>query len=195
MATEQLPTRFTRICGIDPGLGRTGYGVVELDHGEPRIIEAGVLRPGLSDETLAARLAALADGLDELLVEHAPEALAVEQLYAHYKHPRTAILMGHARGVILMTAAKRNVPVLDLPATTVKRYLTGSGHASKSQMQKMIAHVLQLRVPPQPPDVADALAIALCALHRPYGVRSLRDRGASERFRRLEGAREAAKHQ
>jgi len=171
MAKEQLATRFTRICGIDPGLGRTGYGIVELPRAEPRVIEAGVLRPGAADRTLAARLAALAEGLDELLEEHRPEALAVEQLYAHYKHPRTAILMGHARGVILLTAAKRGVPVIDLPATTVKRYLPGSGHASKPQMQKMIAHVLKLRVLPRPPDVADALSIALCALHRPFGTR------------------------
>jgi len=108
----------------------------------------------------------LAEGLDELLAEHRPDAVAVEQLYAHYKHPRTAILMGHARGVILLTAAQRGLPVVDLPATAIKRFITGSGHAGKDQVQRMVAQALGLKGPPEPPDVADALAIALCALQR-----------------------------
>jgi len=155
-----------RVCGIDPGLLRTGYGILSIDGGEPTVIEAGVLRPGPAADALAARLKSLADSLDELLEEHEPEAVAVEQLYAHYRHPRTAILMGHARGVILLAAAKRGLPVIDLPATTIKRHLTGTGHATKDQVQRMIARTLGLRRVPRPPDVADALAIAYCALNR-----------------------------
>ncbi|MBN1488792.1 MAG: crossover junction endodeoxyribonuclease RuvC [Phycisphaerae bacterium] len=166
MANDVFTNPFTRICGIDPGLGCTGYGILELKRGEPVVIEAGVLRPGGTDEPLPERLRALGESLDELLSEHRPEAVAVEQIYAHYKHPRTAILMGHARGVILMTAAKHALPVIDLPATMVKRHLTGSGHASKQQVQKLIARTLGLATCPEPPDVADALAIALCALHK-----------------------------
>lgn len=157
-----------RICGIDPGLGRTGYGILETTGGRLRVIEAGVLRPGSADQTLSARLAVLADGLEELFAEHTPQAVAVEQIYAHYRHPRTAVLMAHARGVILLAAARRGLPVIDLPATTIKRYLTGSGHAGKPQMQRMVAQMLGLRAPPKPSDVADALAVAMCALHRQH---------------------------
>lgn len=176
MTRQHDPVAFGRVCGIDPGLGRTGYGVIERKGGAPRIIEAGVLRAGRSPAALAARLAELADGVDELLEEHQPDVVAVEQLYAHYGHPRTAILMGHARGVILLSAERHDVPVVDLPATMVKRYLTGSGHASKPQVQRMIAHTFGLRTPPSPPDVADALAIALCALYRATGARPPRGR-------------------
>jgi crossover junction endodeoxyribonuclease RuvC len=166
MAESKTDRRFSRVCGVDPGLGCTGYGVVALCAGELRVVEAGVLRNGTSADPLAGRLVELADGLEAVLREHRPEAVAVEQVYAHYKHPRTAVLMGHARGVILMTSARHGLPVLDLPATTVKRYLTGSGHASKEQMQRMIAGLLGLARCPEPADVADALALALCALHR-----------------------------
>jgi len=86
--------------------------------------------------------------------------VAVEQLYAHYKHPRTAILMGHARGVILLAAAQRGVPVTSLASTMVKRTITGNGHASKGQVQRAVAMLCKLAKPPEPPDVADAIAIA-----------------------------------
>lgn len=155
-----------RVCGIDPGLGITGYAIVEMKAGNQyHVIEAGVLRKTGANESLADRLAGLAEELGEVLSEHKPDLVAVEQLYAHYKHPRTAILMGHARGVLLMTAAQHGCAVLDLPSTMVKRRLTGSGHAGKPQMQRVIMSTLGLRVIPQPPDVADALAIAICALH------------------------------
>jgi crossover junction endodeoxyribonuclease RuvC len=150
---------------VDPGLGTTGYAVVERDRDGYRVLEAGVLRKTDARERLAERLVSLAEELDAVLAEYEPDAVAVEQLYAHYKHPRTAILMGHARGVLLLCAARRGRPVLDLPSTLVKRRLTGSGHASKQQIQKVVTHTLGLRTVPRPPDVADALAIAICALH------------------------------
>ncbi len=170
MPRHDAAVSLSRICGIDPGLGCTGYGVVERRAGGLHVVEAGVLRPGPAEKTLAARLATLADGIDELIEEHRPQALAVEQLYAHYRHPRTAILMGHARGAILLTAARHKLAVIDLPATSVKRYLTGSGHASKAQVQRMVAQLLGLRSVPKPADVADALAVAMCALHRRAGA-------------------------
>ena len=101
------------------------------------------------------------------------EAAAIEKLYAHYKHPRTAILMGHARGAVMLAAAKCGVPVASYPATMIKRSLTGNGHASKQQMQRMIEVALGLSAPPEPPDVADALAVALCHLNaasKPFAV-------------------------
>jgi crossover junction endodeoxyribonuclease RuvC len=88
--------------------------------------------------------------------------MVVEQLYAHYAHPRTAILMGHARGAILLAAAERGLQTASYSATRIKKTITGSGRATKDQIQRTIQRELGLREPPEPPDVADALAIALC---------------------------------
>jgi crossover junction endodeoxyribonuclease RuvC len=150
-----------RILGIDPGLRITGYGVIDYVPRRPKLVDGGVIR--LTPKTsLAARLVELENELVSLLDEYAPDVCAVEQLYSHYKHPRTAILMGHARGVILLAAARRGVEVAQFAANRVKQSLTGHGHAGKQQMQRAIQCLWKLSEPPQPPDVADALAIALC---------------------------------
>jgi crossover junction endodeoxyribonuclease RuvC len=147
------------ILGIDPGLRLTGYGLVESARGKIQLKEAGVLRmKGKGD--LAERVAELYNSVAELLKDFSPHRMAVEQLYAHYKHPRTAILMGHARGVILLAAAQKEIPVTNLASTMVKRTITGNGHAPKAQMQRAIASLCKLAKPPEPPDVADAIAIA-----------------------------------
>ncbi|MCO6438386.1 MAG: crossover junction endodeoxyribonuclease RuvC [Phycisphaerae bacterium] len=151
------------ICGIDPGLGTTGYAVLGSGDGrEAVVLDAGVCRMHERDP-LAERLFALERDVHGVFEEHRPSVVAVEQLYAHYKHPRTAILMGHARGVILLAAARLGIPVRSYEATRIKRYLTGNGRASKAQVQRAIMVTLGLCEPPEPPDVADALAIALCA--------------------------------
>jgi crossover junction endodeoxyribonuclease RuvC len=147
------------ILGIDPGLRVTGYALVSLALGRPALKEAGVLRMEARGD-LARRLAALHGQLAELIAETKPGRVAVEQLYAHYKHPRTAILMGHARGVILLAAAQRELPVTSLASTLVKRTITGNGHAAKGQVQRAVAMLCGLKKPPEPPDVADAIAIA-----------------------------------
>ena len=100
--------------------------------------------------------------LDALFTEHNPEICAVEQLYSNYAHPRTAILMGHARGVILLVARRNGVEIQEFAANRIKQSLTGHGHAGKPQMQRAIQHQWNLAAPPEPPDVADALAVALC---------------------------------
>lgn len=159
-APKDRRPRPALILGIDPGLDRTGYAVLRAaDH---RVHDAGVIRSS-SKLSLERRLREIEAGLQEVFSEHAIDCVAVEELYAHYKHPRTAILMGHARGVVLLTAARHGVDVISLPATHVKRTLTGNGHASKSQMQRAIVATLNLNQLPEPPDVADALAIAWCA--------------------------------
>jgi crossover junction endodeoxyribonuclease RuvC len=147
------------ILGIDPGLRLTGYSLVSLTRGRPALQEAGVLRMK-SKGDLATRLAELHTHLAELIAETGPDRVAVEQLYAHYKHPRTAILMGHARGVILLAAATKQIPVTNLASTMVKRTITGNGHANKQQIQRAVAALCKLPKPPEPPDVADAIAIA-----------------------------------
>lgn len=150
-----------RILGIDPGLGITGYGLIDWHPAQPALVDAGVIR--LRPETpLADRLVELEAELDALLEEHRPDVCAVEQLYAHYAHPRTAILMGHARGVILLAARRRGVRVEQFAANRIKQVLTGHGHAGKAQMQRAIQAQWNLRRPPEPPDVADALAVAFC---------------------------------
>jgi crossover junction endodeoxyribonuclease RuvC len=147
------------ILGIDPGLRLTGYGLVSLLKGRPMLKEAGVLRMKEKGE-LAGRLVELYTHVAALIEEMSPDRVAVEQLYAHYKHPRTAILMGHARGVILLAAAQKQLPVTNLASTMVKRTVTGNGHASKGQVQRAVAGLCGLKEVPEPPDVADAIAIA-----------------------------------
>jgi len=150
-----------RILGIDPGLNITGYGVLEVSRNSVKVCEAGVVR-GRTKQSMAARLAEIHAGVTDVIESLKPEAMAIEQLYSHYKHPRTAILMGHARGVICLAAAEVSVPVISYSATQIKKVLTGNGRAPKTQMQLAIRRELQLAEVPDPPDVADALAIALC---------------------------------
>ena len=151
-----------RILGIDPGLQITGYAVVEPRPRGPHVCEAGIIKPsdGRSTTDLAPRLDSLYDGIVEIIEQFEPEAMCVEQLYSHYNHPRTAILMAHARGVIFLAAARNNIPVESYAATRIKKVITGHGRASKSQMQHAIQRELGLPQLPDPTDMADALAIA-----------------------------------
>jgi crossover junction endodeoxyribonuclease RuvC len=153
-----------RLLGIDPGLQLTGYAVVEARASAPFVCEAGVIRSAenRAKPDIAVRLDTIHRGLDEICQQFEPVVMAVEQLYAHYKHPRTAILMGHARGVILLAAAQRGLPVVSYSATRIKKTITGNGHASKEQIQRTIQRELNLAELPEPADVADALAVALC---------------------------------
>ena len=150
-----------RILGIDPGLNITGYGVLEAVGGRLRLCEAGVIR-GKSRGSLTKRLVEIYDGVAEVISSLQPGVMALEELYSHYDRPRTAILMGHARGVICLAAAQAEIPVVHYAATQIKRILTGSGRAPKAQVQRAIQRELALPAPPEPPDVADALAAALC---------------------------------
>jgi len=150
-----------RILGVDPGLQITGYAVIEDG---PKICEAGIIKSkeGRAKPALATRLSNLYNGIVELIEQFQPQVAAVEQLYAHYKHPQTAILMAHARGVIFLAAAEQEIPVVSYNATRIKKTITGSGRAGKDQVQRTIQRELGLDNVPEPPDVADALAAALC---------------------------------
>lgn len=150
-----------RILGIDPGLNTTGYGVLEIVGRKPKLVEAGVVRSKPSG-TMPERIREIYDGVSEVLASLKPEVLALEKLYSHYDRPTTAILMGHARGVICLAAAEAGIEVVDYAATQVKKTLTGNGRAPKGQMQLAIQRELNLNTLPEPPDVADALAIAFC---------------------------------
>jgi len=138
-----------KYCGVDPGLS---------------IVEAGVFRTD-RDGTLSERLAQIERDFAEVLDRAHPGVVAVEELYSHYKHPRTAILMGHARGVILAVAQRFGVAVCSFSATRIKRLLTGNGRAPKRQVQRAVQSAFALASLPEPHDAADALAIALCCAH------------------------------
>lgn len=155
-----------RILGIDPGLRLTGYGVVEVTpRTEPAIVEGGVIRIP-ADLPLPVRLRRLHEDVRGVLEDLVPDLMAVETVFTHPDRASTGVRMGHARGVILLAAAQSDVPVVEHPPAQVKKSLTGDGAADKSRMQAAIATRCGLDAPPEPPDVADALAIALCAAHR-----------------------------
>jgi crossover junction endodeoxyribonuclease RuvC len=159
-----LPLVSGRIMGVDPGLRVTGYSVLEARPRGPHVCEAGVIRSAEDSSTtdVGKRIAVLYDGIVEVLEQYRPNTMVVEQLFAHYDHPRTAILMAHARGVILLAAAQRNVPVVSYTAPRIKKTITGSGRATKDDMQRAMKRELNLPKLPEPHDVADALAAALC---------------------------------
>jgi len=161
---ELQPAEGSRILGIDPGLQVTGYAVIEAAAGGPVVCEAGVVRSaeGRQRVEMAARLLSVYNGIVEVADQFQPRVMAVEQLYAHYLHPGTAILMAHARGVIFLAAAQRQLPVVSYNATQIKKVITGNGRAPKDQVQRTMQRELGLAKLPEPPDVADALAAALC---------------------------------
>lgn len=151
-----------RVLGIDPGLNVTGYAVVQPGKDRAIVVEAGVIRSGGSKQTMEDRLVTIHNGILEILDAYPPTALAMEQVHSHWNHPRTGILMAHARGVIVLAAGLRGVPVVGYAATRIKKSLTGSGKAPKEQMQHAIQTELGLSALPEPHDVADACAVALC---------------------------------
>lgn len=150
-----------RILGIDPGLQVCGYACLDGDCHGGTVVEAGVFRTD-GELSLERRLNQIAMDIQELLDRFAPEIVAVEELYSHYAHPKTAILMGHARGVILQRSAAAGLEVRSYAATRIKKSLTGNGRASKEQVQRTMQTILSLAEVPKPNDVADAMAAALC---------------------------------
>jgi len=152
-----------RILGIDPGLQVCGYACIDAVQNERKLIEAGTFKTDVK-LALPQRLNQISRDMESLLERFKPDIAAVEQLYSHYAHPKTAILMAHARGVILQNCAKASVEVKSFNATQIKKAITGNGRASKLQMQKTIQTLLALPERPEPNDVADAIAAALsCA--------------------------------
>jgi len=150
-----------RILGIDPGLRITGYGAIDAGNDEISLVEAGTIST-TDSAPMEDRVAEIYRGVCAVISSLKPEALAVEQIFSHYAHPRTAILMGHARGVIFLAAAENGLPVMSYAATRIKKSLVGNGHASKTQVGRMVQNIFGLKEPPSPNDVSDALAAAVC---------------------------------
>ncbi len=149
-----------RVLGIDPGTRRTGWGVVEA-RGSRMVHVASGLAPGVGD-CLAERLAAIADALDAAVLDHRPAAMAVETLF-HAKNAQSALKLGHARGVALLSAARHGVRVFEYTAGQIKQATTGKGRAEKLQVQMMVRMILGLEEK-MALDTSDALAAAICHL-------------------------------
>ena len=149
------------VLGIDPGTAITGYGVVEkLSDGALRLTECGVIRTS-SREPLALRLREIFEGVTDLLDRHTPAAVAVEGIFFG-RNARTAMVLGHARGAILLAASLRGLDVAEYPPAEVKIAVVGTGRAAKNQIGYMTQKLLRLREPPRPDDAADGVAVALC---------------------------------
>jgi len=155
---------LTCVMGVDPGLITTGYGVLEKRGQKVFLIEGGVIKTS-SEMELSLRLEKIFKDISDILSEFNPEVIAVEKLYSHYKHPVTAIMMGHARGAVFLAAALKNISVASYGATEIKKSIAGHGRASKEQIKYMVSKTLGLDDLPGPYDVTDALAIALTHLN------------------------------
>ena len=151
--------------GIDPGLVATGYGLLERVGAGSAVLHVGVIAT-TTTQTFEARLRLIYDGVRDVLVKYTPDLVVLEDLYAEYKFPRTALLMAHARGVVCLAAGECGVAVMALAPAEVKRTVAFNGAASKVQVQRAIGRLLNLAEPPHPNHVADALALAWTGMSR-----------------------------
>jgi len=149
-----------RILGVDPSLKATGYGFVDFINNKTKIIEAGAIEPKQSD-LIQDKIQKVYKYLDELIVEHKPDVMVLEKLYAHYKHPVTACKLGHVRGVICFLCAVRKVKLVEYSVKRIRKALVGNGNASKLQTREVVAHVLKINKDKLTLDASDALALAL----------------------------------
>jgi crossover junction endodeoxyribonuclease RuvC len=151
------------VLGIDPGTAVTGYGVVKGDRvSPPRLIECGIIRTKPRD-ALASRLQEIHAGVVELIQRHRPDALAIEDVF-YARNVRTTVVLGHARGVILLAAANARLEIAEYPPAEIKKAVVGTGAATKEQVQFMVTRILRLKSPPQPADASDGVAAALAYL-------------------------------
>ena len=151
------------ILGVDPGIADTGYGVISDDKGKLTCLSYGSIKTSSKDD-LITRLSQLHVELDKIVKKYQPDISAVEELFFS-KNVKTALIVGHARGVILLTLKQNNLPVFEFKPSQVKQAVSCYGAAKKDQVQKMVKTLLGLKEIPKPDDAADALAIAMCALN------------------------------
>lgn len=151
-----------RVLGIDPGTAATGYGIVETRGRRYCLLECGVVRTS-PDDALSVRLAAIHEGMLEVIERHEPDCLAVEGVF-YRKNARTAVILAHARGAAMLAGALRGLPVLEYPPAEIKNSVVGSGRATKDQVGYMVQKLLELAETPSPADAADGCAVALCHL-------------------------------
>lgn len=148
------------ILGVDPGLTATGYGIIDVESSQVRLIRAGDIQAPRT-QPLAERLGFIRESLDGVIRSTHPDIMVLEKLFTHHHHVTTAALMGHARGAACLVAHDHGLPLAEYPPTQVKKSLTGSGHASKAQVARMVAHWLGTSDPSWSADATDALALAI----------------------------------
>ncbi len=154
-----------RIIGVDPGLRITGYGVIEKLNSSYRLIDSGAIGPP-EEKTLEERIRIIYESLKQILERAKPEVMILEKLYSHYRHPTTAILMGHVRGAICLLSALKKIPVVGYSPTEVKKSITGNGNATKAQVQRMVQNLLNMQEVLRPVDISDALALAITHIYK-----------------------------
>ena len=152
---------MTLILGIDPGSRRTGFGIIDAVGAKTSYVTSGIIR--LPEDALPARLKIIFQGVEELIEEHKPQLMAVEDVF-FARDPRAALRLGQARGAAIVAGVMAELPVAEYSARTVKQAVVGTGSATKEQVQHMVMRLLKLPAAPQE-DAADALAVAICHAH------------------------------
>jgi crossover junction endodeoxyribonuclease RuvC len=153
-----------RILGVDPGLRATGFGLVEIRTGSVKVLDAGSIEPK-EKALFEYRIAKVYDLLSEIVSTHKPDVLVLEKLYAHYKHPTTACILGHVRGVICLVAQKNKVELQEQSVKRIRLALVGNGNATKQQVQMFVKRLLRIESAELTLDTSDALALALGHAH------------------------------
>ena len=161
------------VLGIDPGTAVTGYGVVKGDRSAPpQLLECGIIRTKPRDP-LASRLQEIYAGVQELIQKHRPDALSIEDVF-YARNVRTTVVLGHARGVIMLAAANARLEIAEYPPAEIKKAVVGAGGATKEQVQFMVMRLLRLKSPPQPADASDGVAAALAHVLAPRFSEAMR---------------------
>ena len=171
----------TRILGIDPGLRATGYGIVDREGNHLVYVASGCVRAGGAE--LPSRLKAILDGLQEVIARHAPQQVAIEQVFVNV-NPKSTLLLGQARGTAICAAVLCGLPIAEYTALQIKQAVVGKGHAAKTQVQEMVRRLLGLSAAPGA-DAADALACAICHAHGGQGLGRMATAGYRMRRGRL----------
>jgi crossover junction endodeoxyribonuclease RuvC len=157
-----------RIFGIDPGSERTGYGCIDTDGRRHSLVICGAIAAP-AHASFPDRLLAIHAGLSALLDEHRPDCVAIENIF-HARNVRSALRLGHARGVALLAACSARVPIVEYTPAEIKRAVVGFGRAEKPQVGQMVKLLLGLESAPAPHDAADAIAVAICHIHSSTGA-------------------------
>ena len=148
------------VLGVDPGLKATGYGVLKWDKAKLGLLEVGAIEPKPRD-LIENRILNIHQNLNDVIQQYHPEVMILEKLYSHHKHPTTAAILGHVRGVICLLCAQHKIKLVEQSVKRIRQSLTGNGNASKSQTQQVVAHILKIDAQKLTLDASDALALAL----------------------------------
>ena len=152
------------VLGIDPGLRKTGFGVLSVSNDKPKLIDYGIIEPN-KDEKISKRLFTIYNDINQLVEMFCPNIFSIEDIF-YGRNVKSALLLGQARGIAMLCAAKHDIPVFEYSAKKVKQAITGNGNADKTQLQYMIKQIFKLKQVPTPLDASDAIGIALCYIYQ-----------------------------